>query len=140
MACSTHQTREIRADVLIAGAGLGGCAAAWAALRRGRTVLLTEETDWIGGQMTAQAVPPDEIAAIILLSDGADTQSQLKLEALLPLIAFDAERRPVRIFTIGYGKQAPEILRKIAESTQAKNYTGDKDTIRAVFRDIATFF
>lgn len=88
----------------------------------------------------AQAVPPDEIAAIILLSDGADTQSQLKLEALLPLIAFDAERRPVRIFTIGYGKQAPEILRKIAESTQAKNYTGDKDTIRAVFRDIATFF
>jgi hypothetical protein len=29
-------------------------------LRLGRTVILTEETDWIGGQLTAQAVPPDE--------------------------------------------------------------------------------
>jgi hypothetical protein len=29
-------------------------------LRLGRTVVLTEETDWIGGQLTAQAVPPDE--------------------------------------------------------------------------------
>jgi hypothetical protein len=26
----------------------------------GRTVVLTEETDWIGGQLTTQAVPPDE--------------------------------------------------------------------------------
>ena len=42
------------------GGGLGGCAAALAALRNGRTVVLTEPTDWIGGQLTAQAVPPDE--------------------------------------------------------------------------------
>ncbi|MGN9909849.1 FAD-dependent oxidoreductase [Phytohabitans sp. LJ34] len=48
------------ADVLVVGGGLGGVAAALAALRRGRTVLLTEETDWLGGQLTAQAVPPDE--------------------------------------------------------------------------------
>ena len=26
----------------------------------GRTVVLTEPTDWIGGQLTSQAVPPDE--------------------------------------------------------------------------------
>ena len=26
----------------------------------GKTVLLTEETDWLGGQLTSQAVPPDE--------------------------------------------------------------------------------
>jgi hypothetical protein len=52
--------REITADVVIVGAGLGGCAAALAALRAGRTVVLTEPTDWIGGQLTAQAVPPDE--------------------------------------------------------------------------------
>jgi hypothetical protein len=48
------------ADVLVVGGGLGGVAAALAALRRGRTVLVTEETDWLGGQLTAQAVPPDE--------------------------------------------------------------------------------
>jgi hypothetical protein len=52
--------REIAADLVIVGGGLGGCAAALAALRVGRTVLLTEPTDWIGGQLTAQAVPPDE--------------------------------------------------------------------------------
>jgi len=52
--------REITADLVIVGGGLGGCAAAQAALRNGRTVVLTESTDWIGGQLTAQAVPPDE--------------------------------------------------------------------------------
>ena len=52
--------REIAADLVIVGGGLGGCAAALAALRNGRTVVLTEPTDWIGGQLTAQAVPPDE--------------------------------------------------------------------------------
>ena len=51
---------ERQTDVLIVGAGLGGVAAALAALRLGRRVILTEETAWIGGQLTAQAVPPDE--------------------------------------------------------------------------------
>ena len=47
-------------DVLICGGGTGGVAAALACARLGRRVLLSEETDWIGGQLTAQAVPPDE--------------------------------------------------------------------------------
>ncbi|NQU12334.1 FAD-dependent oxidoreductase [bacterium] len=51
---------ERRADIIIIGGGMGGVAAALAAARQGRTVILTEETDWIGGQLTAQAVPPDE--------------------------------------------------------------------------------
>lgn len=52
--------RELRCDVAVIGAGTGGCAAALAALRDGMRVILTEETDWIGGQLTSQAVPPDE--------------------------------------------------------------------------------
>lgn len=47
-------------DILIVGGGIGGCAAALAATALGKRVILTEETDWIGGQLTAQAVPPDE--------------------------------------------------------------------------------
>jgi hypothetical protein len=47
-------------DVLVVGGGGGGVAAALTALRLGKSVILTEETDWIGGQLTAQAVPPDE--------------------------------------------------------------------------------
>jgi FAD-dependent oxidoreductase family protein len=52
--------RELRCDVGVIGGGVGGCAAALAALRNGMRVVLTEETDWIGGQLTSQAVPPDE--------------------------------------------------------------------------------
>lgn len=52
--------QEWSADVVIAGGGLGGCAAALAALRNGLRVIMTEETDWIGGQLTQQGVPPDE--------------------------------------------------------------------------------
>ena len=51
---------ERRTNVLIAGAGVGGCAAALAVVEAGCDALLTEETDWIGGQLTAQATPPDE--------------------------------------------------------------------------------
>lgn len=57
---ASSRGREVEADVLIVGGGTGGCAAALAAVRNGLRVVLTEETDWIGGQLTAQAVPPDE--------------------------------------------------------------------------------
>jgi hypothetical protein len=50
----------LRTDVAIIGGGLGACAAALAAARLGRRVILTEETLWVGGQLTNQAVPPDE--------------------------------------------------------------------------------
>ncbi|MEA2511640.1 MAG: hypothetical protein QOJ59_1127 [Thermomicrobiales bacterium] len=52
--------RERQTDILVVGGGLGGIAGALAAARLGRSVIVTEETDWIGGQLTAQAVPPDE--------------------------------------------------------------------------------
>ncbi|MFN2136330.1 MAG: FAD-dependent oxidoreductase [Candidatus Promineifilaceae bacterium] len=51
---------EFHTEILIVGAGLGGVAGALSALRLGRQVVLTEQTAWIGGQLTAQAVPPDE--------------------------------------------------------------------------------
>ena len=52
--------KERETDILIVGGGTGGCAAAMAAASLGRHVIMTEETDWIGGQLTQQAVPPDE--------------------------------------------------------------------------------
>ena len=54
------RAKELSVDVVIIGGGTGGCAAALAVARAGYRVILTEETDWIGGQLTAQAVPPDE--------------------------------------------------------------------------------
>lgn len=52
--------RELEADVVVVGGSLGGVAAALAAAEAGKRVILSEETDWIGGQLTSQAVPPDE--------------------------------------------------------------------------------
>src|SRR5688572_17553689 len=52
--------REFKSDIAIIGGGTGGVAAALAVCELGRSVVLTEETDWIGGQFTSQIVPPDE--------------------------------------------------------------------------------
>ncbi len=51
---------KIHTNLLIVGGGIGGCAAAKAACEAGLNVIMTEESDWIGGQFTNQATPPDE--------------------------------------------------------------------------------
>jgi len=50
------QTNVFEADIAIIGGSLGGVAAALAAAQAGLKVILTEETSWIGGQVTSQAV------------------------------------------------------------------------------------
>jgi hypothetical protein len=52
--------REMKADVIIIGGGTGGVAAAISSAKMGKRVIMSEETNWIGGQLTNQAVPPDE--------------------------------------------------------------------------------
>jgi len=51
---------ELHADLIVIGGGLGGISAALSALHGGASVILAEELDWLGGQLTAQGVPPDE--------------------------------------------------------------------------------
>lgn len=53
-------SRTRATDVLIVGGGLGGVAAAQSAVALGRTVTIATEGPWLGGQLTTQAVPPDE--------------------------------------------------------------------------------
>ena len=64
-------------DIAIVGGGLGGIAAALAAVRLGRRVVLIEELDWLGGQLTAQGVPPDEHPWIEVLS-GSESYAALR--------------------------------------------------------------
>ncbi len=52
--------KGLKADIVIVGGGMGGCAAAMAACSLGAKVVMTEPTDWIGGQVSQQGVPPDE--------------------------------------------------------------------------------
>lgn len=52
--------QTVTCDVLITGGSIGGVQAALSLLEQGKQVILTEETTWIGGQLTSQAVPLDE--------------------------------------------------------------------------------
>ena len=52
----TAPAQQIECDVLVAGGGTGGVAAALAACRRGCRTCLLEETDWLGGQLSAQGI------------------------------------------------------------------------------------
>ncbi len=49
-------TQIFDCDVAVIGGGFGGVAAALAAAEAGRVVVMSEPTDWIGGQVTSQAV------------------------------------------------------------------------------------
>jgi Ca-activated chloride channel homolog len=81
------------------------------------------------------------ISALVVLTDGADTDSKTTLEQLLAQIRFDNEHHVTRVFTIGYGKDArSDVLTQIADATQAKFYQGDPRNIRAILREISTFF
>lgn len=46
--------KEVPCDILVVGGGLAGAAAAYEGLLAGRTVCLTEITDWVGGQISSQ--------------------------------------------------------------------------------------
>lgn len=46
--------QEVNCEIAIVGAGMAGVAASYEALKAGRTVCMTEITDWIGGQVSSQ--------------------------------------------------------------------------------------
>jgi Ca-activated chloride channel family protein len=84
---------------------------------------------------------PDMITAIVVLTDGQDEDSKMKLEELLRQIKVDNKTNVTRIYTIAYGAEADKkALKQIADITKAKAYEGKPDTIRVVVKDIATFF
>lgn len=54
------QKEQNKVDAIVIGGGLGGCLAALSMAKMGLKIIMTEETDWLGGQLTSQGVPPDE--------------------------------------------------------------------------------
>jgi Ca-activated chloride channel family protein len=91
--------------------------------------------------LATTANPDAKIQAVVVLTDGEDTQSKMKLEELMGRIRYNGENRAIHVFTIAYGKDArKDILQKIADATQAKFYEGNPQNIVEVFRDISTFF
>jgi Ca-activated chloride channel homolog len=83
------------------------------------------------------------INAVVVLTDGEDTDSSTSVDALLAdLDQGDSENR-VRVFTIAYSAGAAgaaEALEKIAAASGGKSYEGNTKDIRTVYRSISSFF
>ena len=84
------------------------------------------------------------IDAVVVLSDGEDTDSTKSLSAVLRELATNnRSSAPVRVFTIAYSAEAAgaaESLRAIAESSGGQYYEGGTDEITRLFRSISSFF
>ncbi|MBX9736782.1 MAG: FAD-dependent oxidoreductase, partial [Phycisphaerales bacterium] len=89
--------REIATDVFIVGGGVGGVAAMLACTRAGVRCLISEPTDWLGGQLTTQGVPPDENAWIETVG-GTRTFQLLRSRVRESAIADGAGQREVEPF------------------------------------------
>jgi Ca-activated chloride channel family protein len=86
---------------------------------------------------------PSHIRAIVVLSDGQDTESSATIDEVLRQIGARGEEAgtAIKLFTIAFGDDADtEILKRIAEDTGGKQYDSDPKTINKVYSDIATFF
>ena len=91
--------------------------------------------------MAKKSVNEKKITAIVVLTDGADTDSKMSLADLIRKIRVDNETHTIRVFTIAYGHDAnQDVLKQIADATQAQSYVGTPQNIRSVFKDISTFF
>jgi Ca-activated chloride channel family protein len=84
----------------------------------------------------------DHIRAIVALTDGKDTASELTLPRLIDQIGAQSESGDAtKIFTIAFGQAADrEVMQRIAEITGGKQYDSDPETIAEIYAEIATFF
>jgi Ca-activated chloride channel family protein len=95
------------------------------------------------GLAEVEALADDSrINAVVVLSDGQDTTSKLKLKRLLERLNARADRRrQIRIFTIAYGGDADQkVLERIANASGGKPYVGDPKEIEKVYIQISSFF
>lgn len=87
---------------------------------------------------------PDHIRAIVVLSDGADTASVIRLPDVIADIESTSEGQggdAIKVFTIAFGGDADlNVLESISEATGARMYEGDISTIQDVYIEISTFF
>ena len=97
----------------------------------------------VGAEQVAARLDSERINAVVLMTDGEDTDSQRTLEQALGAVrgTGDSARR-VRVFPIAYSagaEGAEENLQAIADASGGKLYSGDTDDIVTVFRSVASF-
>ncbi len=86
---------------------------------------------------------PKRIYALVVMTDGVDENSGISLDTIEKQIAIPREgsSAPVRLFAIAYGKQADDaVLKKLAEAGGGTSFKGDTESIREIYRGLASFF
>ena len=107
----------------------------------GGTALYEAVAEAYDYQRQLAARDPGRISAVVVLTDGEDTDSTMKLPELLARVRSGGETQGIPVFTIGYGRDANrQVLEQIATATGARFYVGTPANIRSVFREISTFF
>jgi Ca-activated chloride channel homolog len=92
-----------------------------------------------------QNLRKDGINAVLILTDGEDSGSQISLDQLsqeLQKSGFSSDQR-ISFFTIGYGQEGefnPEALKKIAELNGGYYSKGDPETIARLMADLQVEF
>lgn len=92
-----------------------------------------------------QNLKPDAINAVVVLTDGADSESVNSLENLeqeLQKTGFDTDQR-IAFFTVGYGEEGefePAVLEKIASLNGGYYRKGDPATIADLMADLQVEF
>jgi Ca-activated chloride channel family protein len=86
----------------------------------------------------------DRINAVVLLTDGDDTDSQRTVEEVVQhLEAQGDSANRVRVFTIAYSTGATgarDQLKRIAAASGGLDYEGKTENIESVYRSISSFF
>lgn len=86
----------------------------------------------------------DRINAVVVLSDGEDTDSSRSLASVLDELSSQGDSATqVRVFTIAYSataQGAADALKKIAEASGGQYYEGGTEDIELVYRSISSFF
>jgi Ca-activated chloride channel family protein len=94
-------------------------------------------------QVRSQA-SPERITAVVLLTDGEDTDSAASAEQAVQAVKAQGDsNNQVRVFTIAYSAGAvgaAEALEAIAQASGGQPYEGDTEDIETVYRSISSFF
>jgi Ca-activated chloride channel homolog len=96
--------------------------------------------DWLSGNLRK-----DGINAVVVLTDGKDTDSQLaleQLEASLKKSGFESDQR-IAVFTVGYGNAgefSPDVLKQIASTNGGYYSQGDPASIAKLMANLQVEF
>jgi Ca-activated chloride channel homolog len=99
----------------------------------------------IDGFETVRAdATPERINAVVVLTDGEDTDSAASAEEAVEAVRAQGDSdNQVRVFTIAYSAGAAgaaEALAAISEASGGQAYEGDTEDIESVYRSISSFF